>query len=104
MPSAFSWPLLVPYAPSVLRRRLPWALGLFFSSPYLLVTRIQTQGVQMEESVLMIASDAISLAIAKFLQLFGVSEQRAIKAAPFAFLALVLAAAFAAWFYVSGSS
>jgi hypothetical protein len=27
MPSAFSWPLLVPYAPSVLRRRLPWALG-----------------------------------------------------------------------------
>ena len=28
MPSAFSWPLLVPYAPAVLRRRLPWALGL----------------------------------------------------------------------------
>src|SRR5690606_7435913 len=27
MPSAFSWPLLVPCAPSVLRRRLPWALG-----------------------------------------------------------------------------
>ncbi len=24
MPSAFSWPVLVPYAPSVLRRRLPW--------------------------------------------------------------------------------
>jgi len=27
MPSAFSWPVLVPSAPSVLRRRLPWALG-----------------------------------------------------------------------------
>ena len=27
MPSAFSWPLLVPCAPSVLRRRLPLALG-----------------------------------------------------------------------------
>jgi hypothetical protein len=27
MPSAFSWPVLVPYAPSVLRRRLPWTLG-----------------------------------------------------------------------------
>ena len=27
MPSAFSWPVLVPYAPSVLRRRLPRALG-----------------------------------------------------------------------------
>jgi hypothetical protein len=26
MPTAFSWPVLVPYAPSVLRRRLPWAL------------------------------------------------------------------------------
>jgi hypothetical protein len=24
MPSAFSWPVLVPYAPAVLRRRLPW--------------------------------------------------------------------------------
>src|SRR5690606_33677939 len=32
MPSAFSWPLLVPFAPSVLRRRLPWALGLMKSS------------------------------------------------------------------------
>ena len=28
MPSAFSWPVLVPCAPSVLRRRLPWALVL----------------------------------------------------------------------------
>ena len=28
MPSAFLWPVLVPCAPSVLRRRLPWALGL----------------------------------------------------------------------------
>ena len=28
MPSAFSWPVLVPCAPAVLRRRLPWALGL----------------------------------------------------------------------------
>ena len=28
MPSAFSWPLLVPCAPSVLRRRLPLALGI----------------------------------------------------------------------------
>ena len=27
MPSAFLWPVLVPYAPSVLQRRLPWALG-----------------------------------------------------------------------------
>ena len=27
MPSAFSWPVLVPCAPSVLRRRLPLALG-----------------------------------------------------------------------------
>lgn len=27
MPSAFSWPVLVPCAPSVLRRRLPWALA-----------------------------------------------------------------------------
>src|SRR3989344_4952948 len=27
MPSAFSWPVLVPSAPAVLRRRLPWALG-----------------------------------------------------------------------------
>ena len=26
MPSAFSWPMSVPCAPSVLRRRLPWAL------------------------------------------------------------------------------
>ena len=30
MPSAFSWPLLVPCAPSVLRRRLPGALGVMF--------------------------------------------------------------------------
>ena len=27
MPSASSWPVLVPCAPAVLRRRLPWALG-----------------------------------------------------------------------------
>jgi uncharacterized protein YecT (DUF1311 family) len=27
MASPSSWPVLVPYAPSVLRRRLPWALG-----------------------------------------------------------------------------
>ena len=28
MPSAFSWPFLVPYAPAVLRRRLPWPFDL----------------------------------------------------------------------------
>jgi hypothetical protein len=27
MASPFLWPVLVPYAPSVLRRSLPWALG-----------------------------------------------------------------------------
>ncbi len=30
MASPFSWPVLVPSAPSVLRCRLPWALGLRF--------------------------------------------------------------------------
>ena len=30
MASPFYWPVLVPYAPSVLRRRLPWALGHIF--------------------------------------------------------------------------
>ena len=32
MPPAFLWPLLVPYAPSVLRRRLPWALAAMTTS------------------------------------------------------------------------
>ena len=33
MPSALSWPVLVPYAPAVLRRRLPWALGHMKEAP-----------------------------------------------------------------------
>ena len=40
MPSAFSWPVLVPYAPSVLRRRLPWALGLTTHTMHSLQTRV----------------------------------------------------------------
>ena len=32
MASPFSWPVLVPCAPSVLRRRLPWALGTMFEA------------------------------------------------------------------------
>jgi hypothetical protein len=33
MASPFLWPVLVPYAPSVLRRRLPWALGPRVNAP-----------------------------------------------------------------------
>ena len=34
MASPFSWPVLVPCAPSVLRRRLTWALGFCKHTPY----------------------------------------------------------------------
>ncbi len=57
----------------------------------------------MEESILMVASDAISVALAKFLQLLGIPEKQAFKYAPFVFFAILLAAAFSAWFYISSA-
>ncbi len=39
MASPFSWPVLVPYAPSVLRRRLPLALG-FMKAPFVIALQL----------------------------------------------------------------
>jgi prepilin signal peptidase PulO-like enzyme (type II secretory pathway) len=57
----------------------------------------------MEESILMVAADATSTAIEKLLKVVGVPEKQAVKFAPFVFFAVLLAAAFSAWFYISGN-
>jgi hypothetical protein len=57
----------------------------------------------MEESTLMVAADAISIAIAKLLKVVGVPEKQAIRFAPFVFFAVILTVAFSAWFYISGN-
>ncbi len=52
----------------------------------------------MSDAIPAVAAEVVSLAFAKVLQRFGVSEARSKQIAPLAILALILIAALAAWF------